>query len=103
MTFNFSEDDVRGNKIRKYTDDEVRALKKIAKHPKVQEFMKHDAITFLDSLEQQKFKYKDGNYLRETLIQTLESFPFMGDYIHTILLEAQKRKYKFDDDGDWLK
>ncbi len=100
--YNFDEDDLRGNKIRKYTDDEIRALKKIAKHPKVQEFMKQDASVFLDGLETQKFKYKDGNYLRETLIQTLESFPFMGDYIHAILLEAQKRKYKFDDDKEWL-
>jgi len=89
-------------KDRRYTDDEIRELKKMAKHPMVIAFMKKDAIKFLDSLEESKFKYKDGSYLRETLIQTLETFPFMGDYIHTILQEAQKRKYKFDDEGGWL-
>jgi len=100
--YSFDEDDIRGNKVKKYTDDEIKALKKISKHPKVIEFMKHDAVNFLDGLEQTKYKYKDGNYLRETLIQTLESFPFMGDYIHCILQEAEKRDYKFKDEGDWL-
>ena len=87
---------------RHYSDDEIKALKEISKDPRVIEFMKQDATRFLDSLETQKFKYKDGNYLRQTLIKTLEVYPFMGDYIHEILLQAQRRKYKFEDEGDWL-
>ncbi len=97
---NFDNDDPKIP--RRYTDDEIKAFRKIARHPKVVEFMKNDAITFLDGLEETKYKYKDGNYLRETLIQTLETFPFMGDYIHCILVEAKKRNYEFKDEAGWL-